>query len=220
MKKEIIYQERRAKRFLNYLMTFKEKGLHIKRHGSLHLKKDRGIWYVYPYQKYATAQEKDDDDFLQIRKFWHFMKGDRKEYPYFYLLYVRAIRQLLWITRWFGEVEIVSVPRSDPEKGNPVAEICSAIASEESFLLAKLVDGTDLIRRTKLIRPVHLGGKHTKEEMAESMELTRSVRAEKIILVDDMVFRGTTISACKELLMQGGAKKVIALCLYGYKRKQ
>ena len=209
------------RRFLRYIVTIKEKGLHIKRHGSLHLIKDQDdIWYVWPYMKYSKAQGSDDEDAVRIRKFWRFMDGSRRYYPYFYLLYLRAIRQVLWITKWFGRVELVTVPRSDPEKENPVAQICSAIVREESFILATMIDGTDLIRRVHPIMPVHMGGKHTKEEMAVSMALTRPIKARKILLVDDMVFRGTTISACKSLLKQAGAKRVVSLCLYGYKREQ
>ena len=204
-------------RILKYAVTIKEYGRDLKRHGSLHLRGNKNIWYVFPYRKYPAALE-DDEDSNRIRLFWRFMDGERKTYPLFYVLFHRAIRQLLWITKWMGDVEIVSVPRSDPNVDNPVAEICSAIVREESFLLANLIDGSDLIRRKIPILPVHRGGKYTVEEMAGTMELTRPLKAGKVLLVDDMVFRGTTIAACRRILKNAGAKKVYALCLYGYKR--
>ena len=66
--------------------------------------------------------------------------------------------------------------------------------------------------------PVHKGGRYTLQEIKDSLSFTRPLISDKVILVDDMVFTGKTIAACRSLLKENGAKKVYAICLYGYKR--
>ena len=101
-----------------------------------------------------------------------------------------------------------------------MAEVCSAIAANEKFILARAIDGSDLICRKTKMTPVHKGGRYTLPEIKDSLALTRPLRSDKVILADDMVFTGKTIAACRSLLNENGAKRVYAICLYGYKREK
>ena len=175
---------------------------------------------VYPYRKTGTIQDKDDADSKRIRLFWKFMDGDRRYYPYFYDISLRAIRQVLWITKSAGTFEIAVVPRSNPDATNLIVQICAQTASKEKFILGRALDGTDLLRRTDKILPVHRGGLHSETEHEKTLELTRKPRSGTVILADDLVFTGKTIAACKTLLRQAGVKRVYAVCLYGYKRRE
>lgn len=206
-------------RLVNYKLSYGERFLGIDRHGKLHLRGRGGIWYVFPYKKIGDARKSDDADSRRVLLFWHFMEGDKTQYPYFYLVFLRAIRQLLWVTKVIGDFELAVVPRSSPGGRNPIAEVCSAIAREERFILSKPSDGTDLIVRVKKMTPVHLGGKYSVRDIEESLQITRPLKAKTILLVEDMVFSGRTIAACKRRLKDAGARKVYAVCLYGYKRK-
>ena len=177
------------------------------------------VWYVFPYRKTETVKGKDDPDSKRIRGFWKFMNGDSHFYPYFYSVYLRAIRQVLWITKAAGRFEIAAVPKSAPDAPDPIAEICSEIALKERFILGRAIDGTDLLRRTQKIRPVHLGGLYSKADLEATMEVTRPLKAGTVILADDLVFTGKSIEACKTLLKNAGARKVYAVCLYGYRQR-
>lgn len=206
-------------RMISYLVA-RGDILGINRHGSLHMKGHSNVWYVYPYRKTRAITNKDDPDSKRIRLFWKFMKGERRIFPYFYAIYLRAIRQVLWITKTGGSFEIAVVPKSDPDAPDPVAGICAEIASKEKFILGRALDGTDLLRRVKKIQPVHQGGFHSEKEHEETMEVTRKPKAGTVILADDLVFTGKTIEACKTLLKKAGVKRVYAICLYGYKQRR
>lgn len=206
-------------RLMTYLITRGEmRG--IKRHGSLHIKGRGNVWYVYPYRKIMAVKDMDDPDSKRVRAFWKFINGDRRYYPYFYDLYLRAIRQVLWITKAAGNFEIAVVPKSDPDAPDAIADICRHIAENESFILGRAIDGTDLLRRFKKIQPVHKGGLYCETDLEKTMEVTRKLKAKTVILADDLVFTGKSIEACKTLLKKAGAKRVYAVCLYGHKQKE
>ena len=207
-------------RLTGYAAAFGERFLRLEQHGQVHLKGRGGIWYVYDYYKDGDERSPSKEEAERIRNLRAFLDGDRKYYPYFYTLFARAIRQVLWITKLMGTFELVSVPRSDPDELNPVAEVCRAIAGNEKFLLARAIDGSGLIKRMNKMRPVHRGGRYTTQQIKENLALTRPLKAKKVILVDDMVFSGKTIAACSRLLKENGAAKVCAVCLYGYKRTE
>ena len=211
-------QEDLTGRLMNYRFRWLEK-LGIPRHGHLHLWGRSGDWYVFPYRKYGTIEGKEDTDSKRIRAFWAFLDGDMRYRPYFYKIYLRAVRQLLWITKRVWSFEIASVPRSDPSAENPVRSICSEIAKREEFLFTFSYDGTDLLKRTKKVVPVHRGGRFTIDEIEKSIQCTRRPKSDLIILVDDLVYSGRTIEACRRVLKRAGAKKVYSICLYGYRRE-
>ena len=220
-KHEIAEQEKRFPlRFMEYSVTYGERFRSLHRHGSVHLLGKRGIWYVYPYHKAGDMLSLPQREAERIRSFWRFLDGERKYYPFFYMVLLRALRQVLWITKQLGDFELVCIPRSDPDSINPVAEVCSAIAANEKFILARAIDGSDLICRKTKMTPVHKGGRYTLPEIKDSIVLTRPLRSDKVILADDMVFTGKTIAACRSLLKENGAKRVYAICLYGYKRER
>ena len=208
---------RREGRLLAYMVGTGDR-LGIMRHGSLHMRGHGDVWYVFPYQKVKSFKEKDEQAKRRISAFWAFMDGDTRFAAYFYSVYLRAIRQILWITKAAGNFEIAVVPRSDLQKINPVADICALIAKKERFIFGKALDGTDLLLRTRRIKPVHEGGLYTETELKETMKVTRPLRAKTVIRADDLVFTGKTIEACKTLLKEAGAKRVYAVCLYGYRQ--
>ena len=190
----------------------------IRRHGNLHMKGHGNVWYVFPYRKAETVKGRDDPDSKRTRAFWKFMDGDRRFYPCFYSVYLRAVRQVLWIAKAAGSFEIAAIPKSDHDAPNPIATVCSEIALKERFILGRAIDGTDLLKRTRKIRPVHKGGMYTETELEATMEVTRPLKAGTVVLADDLVFTGKSIEACKTLLKQAGAKRVYAICLYGYRQ--
>lgn len=85
-------------RLLTYMIRFGDRR-GIKRHGNLHMEGRRNIWFVFPYKKLNEIRDNNDLESRRIHMFWKFMDGDERHYQYFYSIYLRAIRQVLWITK-------------------------------------------------------------------------------------------------------------------------
>ena len=201
-----------------YRTLYGERILGLKKHGAIHLHGST-VRYVYPYYRVKELDKIDQKEAARIRMFWKFMDGERRYYPAFYELTLRAVRQLLWVTKVTGPFELVTVPGSDPFKSNPMEGICREISKKERFILASAIDGTGLIKRTKKMIPVHKGGRYSIPQIMDSLALTRPIKAANIVLVDDMVYSGKTILACISILKEHGAKRVYPICLFGYKRE-
>lgn len=190
----------------------------IPEHGHLHLNGKRKIWYVFLYRKMEEISGMEDEEAERIRCFWSFMNGDVRYRAYFYGLYLRAIRQVLWITKNIGSFEITAVPKADPEKESILSDVCREIAGKERFILSQAVDGTDILVRTKKMDPVHKGARHTVYEIEKSIECTRKIKFGTVILIDDLVYSGRTIEACRRKLRLAGAERIYSVCMYGYRR--
>jgi hypothetical protein len=73
----------------------------------------------------------------------------------------------------------------------------------------------NLIIRQYTIQSAHLGGPRNIQIQKNSMALNDSIdiRGREIVVIDDVVTTGSTLIACQELLLQGGAAKVDLLAL-------
>lgn len=65
-----------------------------------------------------------------------------------------------------------------------------------------------LIRHTD-IDSLHSGGDRAVGVHLESIKVNKTVKGKKIVLMDDVTTTGNSLLACKQLLMEAGAKEVI-----------
>ena len=116
------------------------------------------------------------------------------------------------------EFHLVAVPRSHPQKFNPMAESIKMIgklsSDGTSGCKRPLIDKSDLIERTTPIREAHKSAYYGErrpdipDHMA-SMRITSNVNTSGVlyIIMDDIVSSGSSLWACANLLMIDGVPK-------------
>ena len=94
------------------------------------------------------------------------------------------------------------------QRGYNQAEL---IARELSKLTG--LEVRDLIVKVKQNKPQHsLSAKARKKNVKGVFALKEDIKGQKIILVDDIITTGETMTECARLLFQGGADSVIGIC--------
>jgi len=101
---------------------------------------------------------------------------------------------------------IAVVPSHDPEKKQ------SGIRDLSKLLINKntVVDGTNCLKRKDKISKLSGGGNRSKKVHKESIivENAELIKDNDVFLLDDVTTTGNSLLACKELLLEAGAKSV------------
>ena len=87
---------------------------------------------------------------------------------------------------------------------NPIAMMIKDITMRSSY-----IDGSQLLIRYKTIPEQKTQGKRFEEVHLNSIKVSNDVKGKKIILIDDITTSGCSLKACKKLLLDAGANKVI-----------
>lgn len=105
---------------------------------------------------------------------------------------------------------VCRIPRS--ESGSHENHICT-IARNLSRAKEYITDGTHCLNRFKTIQTAHISGIHSKEDHLRSLRVINPeiVKGKDILLLDDVITFGASMSACFELLEKVGAKSIVGL---------
>ncbi len=77
-----------------------------------------------------------------------------------------------------------------------------------------ILDGRNLLLRTKKFSPVTKGNSHTIQEHMDTIIVTRRPDRDTVIRLDDIVNTGNTARACMKLLKEEGYKHVYVLRMF------
>ncbi len=110
------------------------------------------------------------------------------------------------------EFVVCTVP---PSKKGPNNNGIAFLARTVIKLKDTLSDGTNCLRRFKTVPPSHLGGERSIEKHLSSIKVIHSeiVNDQHVFLLDDVTTTGSSMHACKQLLLDAGAKKVQCFAL-------
>jgi hypothetical protein len=88
----------------------------------------------------------------------------------------------------------------------------SLLMLREAIAESSLADALcDAIRWTEPLGAAHEGGERRKKELVPFLRVVEDVSGRNVVLVDDLLTRGGTILACKEVLEKAGANVVGAI---------
>lgn len=109
------------------------------------------------------------------------------------------------------DIVIMSIPSSTAGKRNGINKVAELIAKENKFL-----DKSDRLVRTKDIPKLATGGRRHKDIHLNSIKYEKDecdLLNKIIILIDDVITTANSLIATREILMEYGAKHIIALGL-------
>lgn len=108
------------------------------------------------------------------------------------------------------DAAVAYVPSSKPAKTSTgMREISQQLST------GGRTDATACIVRTKEIPSLHTGGNRNKDVHLKSIQIrsTELIRDRDVVLLDDVTTSGNSLAACKQLLLQAGARSVTTLAL-------
>lgn len=112
-----------------------------------------------------------------------------------------------------SEIVLCAVPSHDPSRiESGITRIIEYLCNNN-----KRINGSEILKRNKLIDKIALGGKSTKEIHDKSIDVTNEeiIKNKEVLLLDDIAMTCNSINVCKKKLLDMGAKKVIPVVL-GY----
>lgn len=175
--------------------------------------KSCGAYYLYHYVPMKKNAQENQKKRVFESDFWKFIDGDQSQYNRFLKIYQQYLLQFFWMTKTKSAC-LGAVPRSSPEKKNVFKDISKDLSKENLFAYTVVTADCDYIVRIKDMDSIRSGAKHSVNEIKNSLAAGTDVTGKTIILLDDVVNSGKTAKACKEVLIEAGAKQVYVLCMF------
>ena len=141
------------------------------------------------------------------RKTWYFYdKGYYKKFIEDKASYLFDLR----VKNSFNPDFITIMPSSKKDSVNSNLKELAEYLSNESK-----ISYTQVLRRNKDIKKTHesKSASDRRENVKESIDITRDVYGKRILLLDNVCISGTSILYCANLLLENGAEEVVGFCL-------
>ena len=203
---EIVYEEVSESTYYKYNYNKNDEFKNIKFEKSL---KPSEIYFQFYYKpaEYKTSGTISNKIINGLKKFPNpdnFNKeGYTEEFKFFKKVF---IKNFLKKYNLLGYNIITCIPSHNKSdyNNNPVALMIQDITSNSSYL-----DGSQLLLRVNQIAPQKYQKERYEKTHLESIKLNGDVKGKKIILVDDITTSGSSLKACKKILIEAGAESVI-----------
>jgi predicted amidophosphoribosyltransferase len=106
-----------------------------------------------------------------------------------------------------NNIAIAVVPSHDPEKVSIGLENLAAQLAERG----NRVDASECLVRTNKIEKLAHGGDRSKSVHLESIDVVRPdlIAGRELLVIDDVTKTGSSLFACKEILIRAGARSVL-----------
>ena len=183
-----------------------------------------GIYYIYDYYPMKYRRITSEQDILR-KQIWAYKDHDDDAMAKFTHELVTAITQISRNIR-LSKVGLVAVPPSKTDKESPIRESIRQIVSlSKKGIIASafgcnktLYDYGNLLTRITDIRTSHKEGRATYEEQIESISCSRDRLwryQTAFIILDDVTTLGTSMDACRDILIENGsnADKIYRLAI-------
>ncbi|MFA7188985.1 MAG: phosphoribosyltransferase family protein [Sphaerochaetaceae bacterium] len=107
-------------------------------------------------------------------------------------------------------IAVCVVPPSTPGKRTYMHQLAQRIAHEYRF-----IDATSCLQRMETVQKSHRGNDRSEQKHLESIEIcdVEKIADRPVLLLDDVVTTGSSLAACKQILLDNGAKDVECLAL-------
>lgn len=171
---------------------------------------DEDIYYFDDYVPFSHGQQVSgfDKKIMDLKDYstvdWKVNKqGESRRY--FLRLLGNVFRENI------TDVVICRIPRSKMHvQENHIYTICKDLCSQRD-----IIDGTKVLQRIADVDVAHLNGTRNMEKHLASIAVRNKelIRNKKVILVDDVITSGSTMYACKQLLLGAGARRVIGMAM-------
>jgi ComF family protein len=150
----------------------------------------------------------------EIQKLIHSLKYDKNYQAGNFLGKITSELLIDKISSWKCDV-IIPIPLHKLRKAdrgfNQAKEIANGISKQLNIPL-----GTNILKRTRFTKTqTKLNLKERKENIEGAFQIRkgRSVKDKNIILVDDVITTGATISECAKILLANGANRIYAVSI-------
>lgn len=157
--------------------------------------------YYKPYRKWKSNPETADMPYdIYSGKILDLKEGKTSAVNYFYALLDDEI---------CPDVAIAVVPPHLPKTGGGVRMLAKKLAAHDR------IDMSDCLIRVKEIDKLSLGGSRDKKVHLDSIIVNPDIPVadEVILVVDDVTTSGNSLYACRDILLEHGAKRVALLAL-------
>lgn len=94
-------------------------------------------------------------------------------------------------------------------EGRALARVATTLAERNKTLVAKI----DTLIRTRTVPKKAGGGDRDLAEELKSLKIAKVVKGETVLILDDTVTTGTSLTAARRLLANAGAKRVAAVAI-------